>query len=91
MTLVPWMAAVATLVIPFTSVEAALAEAGKLTSVYTSASLFDARDGSDNGCDPVGCIGVLTRLNIHHSCSVEETGDIAVMMLGLLTPPELSR
>lgn len=61
--------AVAALVIFPVGVQAALVDAGELTSVYTFAPLFDARNGSDNGCDPAGCLGELSRVRIQLSFS----------------------
>lgn len=46
-------------------VESALVDAGEFTSVYTSAPLFDARLGDDNGCDPAGCLDKLSRVSNH--------------------------
>lgn len=41
----------------------ALVDAGRYTEVYTYAPLFDTRLGDDDGCDPAGCIGDLTRVS----------------------------
>lgn len=46
-----------------TTAEAALVDAGRFTAVSTSAPLFDASLGDDNGCDPAGCVGELTRVS----------------------------
>lgn len=41
--------------------EAAIVEASTLTTVAVEAPLYDAALGAQNGCDPVGCVGNLTR------------------------------
>lgn len=43
-------------------VQAALVDAGELTSVSTAAALFDTSLGGDEDCDPGGCVGDLTRV-----------------------------
>lgn len=42
---------------------AAIVDAGTLTSVTVEAPLYDSNLSVDNGCDPSGCVGDLTRVN----------------------------
>ncbi|CAM9649139.1 unnamed protein product, partial [Ascophyllum nodosum] len=43
------------------SSEARTIEAGTVTTVTVDAPLYDTNTGDDNGCDPAGCVGELTR------------------------------
>lgn len=68
MSLHSWLLAAAALSIPQLAVEGALVEAGSVTSVHSIAPLYDDRLGNEDGCDPAGCIGALTR--VRNSCSL---------------------
>lgn len=46
---------------PAFTADAAIVEASNLTSVDVDAPLYDPNLGAQNGCDPVGCVGRLTR------------------------------
>ena len=40
-----------------------IVEAGTLGTVVTTAPLYDPNSAADNGCEPDGCIGALTRVS----------------------------
>ena len=46
-----------------TMTEAALVDAGTLTTVSIYTPLYDTRTSADDGCDPRGCIGEYTRVS----------------------------
>lgn len=44
-------------------VSAAVVDAGAVTTVAVEAPLHDPNRAAGNGCDPVGCVGDLTRVS----------------------------
>lgn len=45
------------------SVSATIVDAGAVTTVAVKAPLYDPNRAASNGCDPVGCVGDLTRVS----------------------------
>ena len=43
--------------------EAAIVDAGTVTTVTVDAPLYDTNLAADGGCDPEGCVGELTRVS----------------------------
>ena len=56
-----WLSLVAVGIFAWTT-DAAIVDAGSLTSISTKAPLYDTSLSSANGCDPSGCVGDLTRV-----------------------------
>lgn len=65
--------AAAAAVLPPCVTEAAIVDAGTVTTVSVSAPLYDTNLSDNYGCEPEGCVGDLTRVST-------EVGDIVIIV-----------
>ncbi|CAM9345152.1 unnamed protein product [Pylaiella littoralis] len=80
-----------------TASSSALVDASKFTTVTVDAPLYDTMTGDDNGCDPMGCQGSLTRdgdeitPGSRWSCkpALDEAGSSCSIMYSLAAPMQV--
>ena len=58
-----WLVPLAILLAKRAVADATTVDAGDVTTVVVDAALYDTRLSVDGGCDPIGCVGNLTRVS----------------------------
>lgn len=62
------------------SVEAAIVDAGAVTSVVVEAPLYDPNLSDAGGCDPSGCVGELSRVRGSSGVSRERNSCLCMFL-----------